>query len=132
MEELHLKRKDFKIDWFSGTGAGGQFRNKHQNTCRITHIATGLTATCGDNRERPKNQAAAFKVLAQRILEHYKSKEIKPVVNTSIIRTYHEPDNRVKDHLSKFQQPYDKVVIGNNIGDMIVARAKAMATKQID
>lgn len=30
MQELHLTKKDFKIDWFSGQGAGGQHRNKHQ------------------------------------------------------------------------------------------------------
>jgi peptide chain release factor 1 len=131
MDELHFTRKDFKIDWFSGTGAGGQFRNKHQNTCRITHIPTGLTATCGDNRERPKNQIAAFKVLAERVLAHYRSKEVRPQVNTTVIRTYHQPDNRVKDHLSGFQQPYSKVVDGCFIGDMIVARAKAMISSNV-
>jgi peptide chain release factor 1 len=33
---------DFKIEWFSGTGKGGQHRNKHQNSCRVIHIPTGL------------------------------------------------------------------------------------------
>jgi len=39
---IHLTKKDFKIDWYSRSGAGGQHRNKHQNCCRITHLATGL------------------------------------------------------------------------------------------
>jgi len=29
---------DFKVEWYSGTGAGGQHRNKHQNSVRLTHI----------------------------------------------------------------------------------------------
>lgn len=130
MEELHLRKKDFKIDWFSGTGNGGQNKNKTQNTCRITHIATGLRAMCGDYRERPKNQAAAFKMLADRILAHYQSQEVRPTVNTTVIRNYHQPDQRVKDAASGLTQSYDKVVLGNHIGDMIEARAKIMIKEQ--
>ena len=127
IHELHLRKKDFKVDWFSGTGPGGQNKNKTQNTCRITHIATGLRAMCGDYRERPKNQAAAFKKLAERIIEHYRAQDTdRPVVNATVIRTYHEPDQRVKDAASGFTQSYDRVVHGNHIGDMIAARAKAM------
>ena len=125
IQELHLRKKDFKIDWFSGTGPGGQNKNKTQNTCRITHIATGLRAVCGDYRERPKNQAAAFKKLAERVIEHYRAQNTeRPTVNTTVIRTYHEPDNRVKDAASGFQQPYS--VVMNNISGMIAARAKHM------
>ena len=32
---FHAERKDFRIDYFSGTGAGGQYRNKHQNCVRL-------------------------------------------------------------------------------------------------
>jgi len=46
MEDIHYTKKDFKIDWYSGSGAGGQHRNKHQNCCRIIHIESGFSETC--------------------------------------------------------------------------------------
>lgn len=34
---------DLTYRWFSGTGKGGQHRNKHQNSVEITHVPTGLS-----------------------------------------------------------------------------------------
>lgn len=45
---------DFRIEWFSGSGAGGQHRNKHQNSCRVHHIPTGLSEA-RQGRERISN-----------------------------------------------------------------------------
>lgn len=134
MKDLHLRKKDFKIDWFSGTGAGGQHRNKCQNTCRISHIATGLMATCGDNRERSRNLEMAFRRLADKVIAHYQRQDAtaeRPPINTSVIRTYHAADNRVKDHSSGFQQEYSYVVDGNHLGEMIAARAQHMLQSQV-
>ncbi|WP_419906002.1 peptide chain release factor-like protein [Kiloniella sp.] len=48
----------FKVDWFSGTGKGGQHRNKTQNCCRIKHLETGFTeARQGRKREDNFRQA---------------------------------------------------------------------------
>lgn len=33
---------DFRVEFFSGTGAGGQHRNKCQNSARVIHIPTGI------------------------------------------------------------------------------------------
>ena len=116
-------KKDFKLDWFSGTGAGGQHRNKHKNCVRITHIATGLTAQCQEFKERPQNQKKAFHKLAHMVVEHYQKKDqTERIRSDEIVRTYHEPDNRVKDHASGFTQTYDEVVKKNNIGPMVDAR----------
>ena len=52
--------KDFEIDWFSGTGAGGQHRNKHQNCCRLKHKETGIIKTGQSSRTREANKKEAF------------------------------------------------------------------------
>jgi peptide chain release factor 1 len=60
-----VTKKDFQIDFFSGTGAGGQHRNKHQNCVRIKHFETGIIATGQSNRERKSNIKEALSNLAK-------------------------------------------------------------------
>lgn len=57
---------DFRVEWFSGSGAGGQHRNKHQNSCRVYHIPTGLVEA-RQGRERSKNLAEAKAALLVRL-----------------------------------------------------------------
>lgn len=60
-----VTKKDLEITWFSGTGAGGQHRNKHQNCCRIRHPESGVIATGQSQRERGANMREALNGLAQ-------------------------------------------------------------------
>ena len=55
-----VTKKDFNVTWFSGTGAGGQFRNKHQNCCRIIHRESGAIATGQSQKSREANRKEAF------------------------------------------------------------------------
>ena len=50
---------DFRVEWYSGSGAGGQHRNKHQNSARITHLPTGLVRTA-QTRSRENSRAEAM------------------------------------------------------------------------
>ena len=59
-----VTKKDFDIQFFSGTGAGGQHRNKHQNCVRMTHPESGVTATGQTSRSREGNLRSAFKAIA--------------------------------------------------------------------
>ncbi len=128
MRELHLTRKDFKLEWYSGTGAGGQHRNKHQNCCRITHLETGIMETGQTERDRPSNQRKAFEKLARKIVEHYRkldepAREREP--STEVIRNYHAERNEVLDKASGLRLPYKDVVVSGDLADMIEARKMA-------
>ena len=65
MKELlfSVTKKDFEISYFSGTGAGGQHRNRHMNCVRIRHPESGATATGQDERSKERNLQNAFKRL---------------------------------------------------------------------
>jgi len=120
---IHLTKKDFRIEWYSGTGAGGQYRNKHQNCCRIIHIETGLSAVGTAARERKTNQYAAFTQLVKRLIPVLMPKENRDIT-VDVIRNYNEFRNEVHDKISGLKMPYKMVI--NGIGPMIEARHNAM------
>ena len=67
MKELlfSVTKDDLDIDWFSGTGCGGQYRNKHQNCCRIRHKDSGAIATGQSQRDRVSNLKEAMENLTK-------------------------------------------------------------------
>ena len=126
MKELHLTKKDFKIDWYSGTGAGGQHRNKHQNCCRITHIESGLTANGTSNKSRVSNQRDAFLAVTEKIMTWYhKEHEVLKMDLTEVVRNYNMKNNVVHDRRSGFKQTYKEVVTDGDISDMMEERRKS-------
>lgn len=104
-------RKDFELTWFSGTGKGGQNRNKHQNCCRIKHIETGIIAVGQNGRDREENQKAAFHRLVGKLMA---LDDVKPErrATKEIVRTYHFEDNRVTDHSTGLKKPTGVVMDG--------------------
>lgn len=58
--------QDFDLEWYSGSGAGGQHRNKHQNSARITHKPTGLVRTA-QTRSRANSQQSAMEALLEEL-----------------------------------------------------------------
>jgi protein subunit release factor A len=118
-----------KIEWYSGTGKGGQHRNKHQNCCRITHIETGLVANGTESRSRVANERAARAVLLSRIYALLHKNKERGLAGDERIRTYHEPDNRATDHASGVTIPYKQAL--NDIGPLIDARRKVIGDKQL-
>lgn len=85
-----VTKKDLEIDYFSGTGAGGQYRNKHQNCVRIRHKESGAIVTGQSHRERSGNikeamngliENSKFKLwMSKKILEVTEGKKIEDIV----------------------------------------------------
>jgi len=112
LTERPLSERDVKIQWYSGSGAGGQYRNKHQNSCRLVHIPTGLQALGTKNRERAANLRDAMAALARRVEE---SKEVKKERRNdqAVVRTYHFERNEVIDYATELRRPVADVLDGH-------------------
>jgi peptide chain release factor 1 len=120
-----MNKKDIEINWFSGTGAGGQHRNKCQNCCRITHKETGITAVGQESRSRTSNYRLAISRLTAKIMES-KAVQKERRTTSEVVRNYHEPRNEVLDKASGLKLSYKKVVIDGDLSEMIEARKMAM------
>lgn len=58
---------DVDIDVFSGSGPGGQHRNKSEQCARLTHRPTGLVVVATASRSQRQNIQAAFAELQRRL-----------------------------------------------------------------
>lgn len=123
IQEVQYTDADFKIEWYSGTGAGGQHRNKHQNSCRITHKNSGIVATA-QCRSRINSLEQAKTTLLNQLKsgdrnEQYTALAIdrKQQVGSGMrgdkIRTYRFQDDVVKDHNTDKTASVAKIMRGN-------------------
>jgi peptide chain release factor 1 len=108
--EKTLADADIRTEWFSGTGAGGQHRNKHQNSCRLVHEPTGVMVT-SQCRKRTQSYSTALDELTQRVNQisyteqnartsQLRSAQTGTGMRSDKTRTYRFQEDRVKDHLS--------------------------------
>ncbi|WP_195573717.1 peptide chain release factor 1 [Paenibacillus sp. 1001270B_150601_E10] len=107
--EVEIMDKDIRVDTFCSSGAGGQSVNTTKSAVRVTHIPTGIVATCQDGKSQNDNKAKALQVLRSRIYDIKRQEEEakyagerKSKVGTGDrserIRTYNFPQSRVTDH----------------------------------
>lgn len=126
-----LNRKDLNFDWFSGTGAGGQHRNKHMNCLRLKHIPTGIRVTAQNARDRVTNERDAMEKLTVRVKSFLHPEAVKERFKAKEnIRSYREPDNIVKDHASGSVFSYKEIVLDadpEEFGKAIEARRNSVS-----
>jgi peptide chain release factor 2 len=67
--EIEIKDEEIRIDTYRSSGKGGQHTQKNDTAVRITHLPTGIVASCENERSQGKNKDQAFKILRARLYE---------------------------------------------------------------
>lgn len=123
-----IDARDLKLDWYSGTGKGGQHRNKKACCLRLTHLPTGLVQTA-TGRERNANYREALAALERRLsaldgaaahdaANASRRRQVGSGERGDKIRTYRSQDDRVVDHRTGRSARMSDVMAGDFAGLM--------------
>ncbi|AEH22636.1 hypothetical protein TOPB45_0534 [Thermodesulfobacterium geofontis OPF15] len=128
--EVEIRPEDLKIETMRASGHGGQHVNKTETAVRITHIPTGITVTCQNERSQYLNKMTALKILRSRLYQLEKQKleskkesligEKKEISWGNQIRTYTlHPYKVVKDHRTQYESYKVEEILDGEIDDFI-------------
>ncbi|MFQ5924750.1 MAG: peptide chain release factor 1 [Dehalococcoidia bacterium] len=141
--EVEINPDDLRVDTFRSGGHGGQHVNKVATAVRITHLPTGIMATCQDERSQLRNRTRAMAVLRARLLDRTQrrqeeelARERRSQVGTGErsekIRTYNFPQGRVSDHRIGLTLHNLENILGGELDPIIDALATDDQTKRLE
>lgn len=134
--DIEIKANDIRIDTFCSSGPGGQSVNTTYSAIRITHLPTGITVSCQDQKSQHQNKEKALQVLRSRLLakqEEERLAEQSSARKSQIgggdrsdkIRTYNFPQDRLTDHRVNLSWHGLTRIMDGEIADILSALKKA-------
>ena len=123
---------DLELETFRASSAGGQHMQKNETAVRVTHIPTGITVSCQNERSQVQNKETAMRVLRARLVqleEEKQQEEIDELKGEHIearwgnqIRSYVlHPYHLVKDHRTGYESGNAEAVLDGLLDPFIEA-----------
>jgi len=138
--DIKIAPEDLRIDTFRSSGPGGQHMQKTSSAVRITHLPTGLVASCQGQRSQHQNKEAALRILYSRLLEldrEKKEEERAKLKGERIeagwgnqIRSYVlHPYKMVNDHRTDYEVHDAEAVLDGELDGFVTAYLRSKVGK---
>jgi peptide chain release factor 1 len=134
--DVEIHDNDLRIDVYRSSGPGGQSVNTTDSAVRITHLPTGIVASCQNEKSQLQNKEQAMRILRARLLEAAQAaadaeasdarrSQVRTVDRSERIRTYNFPENRISDHRTGFKAYNLDQVMDGALSDVIGSLVEA-------
>lgn len=141
--EVTIDPADLRIDVFRSTGPGGQSVNTTDSAVRVTHIPSGVTVSCQDEKSQLQNREKALRILRARLLrveqerqQREQAEERRSQVGTGDrserIRTYNFPQGRISDHRIGLTVYRLEEALDGDLDEIIEALASADRAEKLE
>ncbi|MCZ4499270.1 MAG: prfA [Marmoricola sp.] len=112
--DVTINENDLRIDVYRSSGPGGQSVNTTDSAVRITHVPSGIVASCQNEKSQLQNKEQAMRILRARLLaaaeeaasaeaSDVRRSQVRTVDRSERIRTYNYPENRISDHRTGYK-----------------------------
>jgi len=139
--DIKIEPDDLKVEAFRSSGPGGQHMQKTSSAVRLTHLPTGLAATCQSERSQHQNKETALKILHARLLKlelaeraeeraKLKGKRVTAGWGNQIRSYVLHPYKMVKDHRTNYQTGDTDAVLGGELDGFITAYLRSSMGKE--
>jgi len=134
--DVEISDNDLRIDVYRSSGPGGQSVNTTDSAVRITHLPTGIVASCQNEKSQLQNREQALRILRARLLDLAQSEaaaaasdarrqQVRTVDRSERIRTYNFPESRISDHRTGYKAYNLDQVLDGALEPVVAASVEA-------